>query len=134
MTVPLIRGAVVLRDRRWSLVWTPPVPGRVDQLRLVLLPILVPRRALAHDVALELADLMVSGVMLTGAAVRPRPGASVPAAGHQVTGHLSGPTMCRVAQGVMRVFAAAHVEAKWGGGLPRCAGHRDAEKPVKLVG
>lgn len=107
MSDPLQRGAVVLCGMRYSVVW------EVCGAALVLLPIIRPRRQLAIDVVLDLADLAACAVPIVDAVVRPRRNPPIAAAGHQVVGEVPGRTMCRVVQGVIRANANDAHHAKW---------------------
>ena len=107
MSDPLIRGAVVMRDVRCSVVWA--VAG--DEL--VLLPILRPRTRWAYDVALELADLVACGVTMPRAVIRPRANPPCAAGGWAAVGQVPGATMCRVVHGLVRGIAEARAHEKW---------------------
>lgn len=103
----LQRGSVLLRERRWSVVWE--AAGR----HLVLLPLLVPEQTFRFDVALSLPDLVACGGAPASSVVRARPGRPALRKGERLVGALPGPAMDRVAQRVMRSAEEAIVEARW---------------------
>ena len=106
MPDPLTRGAVVVRDGAFGVVWT----ASGDQL--VLLPVVRTWPAMATDVVLSEAEASAS-FLPRGAAVRAVFGQPVPADGHLAVGCLPGPVMCRVVQCLVRAVATLRVEQTW---------------------
>ena len=95
------RGSVVLRAKRYCVVWDARGP------ELVVLPILCPRRPDSADVALDLADLIAGAIPIVGAAVRPAGARCEARHGLVHVGELPGETMCRVVAGVIRATGDA---------------------------
>ncbi len=109
MSDPLLRGAVVLSGRGFSVVWETRAAGA----ELVLLPILRPRKPMAHDIPLELADLVATAVTIPSAVIRPRPQAPVASSGLKQVGTVGGRLLCRVVLGVIRTDTEAGIVRKW---------------------
>ncbi len=111
MSDPLLRGAVVLRDGRFSVVWD------VRAHELVLLPVIRPRRRWDYDVHLDLPDLVAGNIVLPGggatAVVRPRRNPPIAIEGHTRVGTLPGATMCRVVHALARAWAEQVAHDKW---------------------
>ncbi len=110
MTEALRRGSVVLRGRFYSIVWD----VETDR-RLAAIPILLMRRSglRAGDVALELEELIPANIMMPRAFARvPRLG-PLDRAGLQHVGEMTGRSLCRVVQAVIRAANDRAIDRRW---------------------
>lgn len=94
------RGSVVLRARRYGVVW------EVRAHDLVVLPILRPRRPDSADVPLDLAELAACRVPIADAVVRPA-GIRTEERDAQLVGEVPASAICRVVRGMIRAAGDA---------------------------
>ena len=101
---------------------------------LLLLPVRKPGAARrAHDVPLELVQLVAAGIEMPEAVVRAAQPVRVPVEHQRHVGELAGTLLCQVTAARIRAFQDALAQDRWQAGRRHAGVVRDC-RPVRMDG